>query len=103
MGKRAVTARAITSERACVIGTRAVSGQVLLAERWAAAHPAVKVVTCHPGWTLTDGVEAAYGDRPAPRPPGSPSRPRRAGRGPHARGCGAQGAHGCAARTRASA
>eukprot|EP00291_Cryptomonas_curvata_P030639 CAMPEP_0172209818 /NCGR_PEP_ID=MMETSP1050-20130122/35362_1 /TAXON_ID=233186 /ORGANISM="Cryptomonas curvata, Strain CCAP979/52" /LENGTH=167 /DNA_ID=CAMNT_0012889809 /DNA_START=139 /DNA_END=638 /DNA_ORIENTATION=- len=36
-------------------------GQVLLAERWAAAHPAVKVVTCHPGWTLTDGVEAAYG------------------------------------------
>ncbi len=42
------------------------NGQVLLAERWAAAHPAVKVVTCHPGWILTDGVEAAYGNRPAP-------------------------------------
>jgi NAD(P)-dependent dehydrogenase (short-subunit alcohol dehydrogenase family) len=34
---------------------------VLLAERWAAEQPGVKVVTCHPGWTLTDGVEAAYG------------------------------------------
>ena len=22
----------------------------------------VKVVSCHPGWTLTEGVEAAYGD-----------------------------------------
>ena len=22
----------------------------------------VKVVSCHPGWTLTEGVEAAYGE-----------------------------------------
>jgi len=38
-------------------------GQVLLAERWAALHPKVKVLSCHPGWTLTDGVEAAYGSK----------------------------------------
>jgi dehydrogenase/reductase SDR family protein 12 len=37
-------------------------GQVLLAEQWALMHPKVKVVSCHPGWTLTDGVDAAYGD-----------------------------------------
>lgn len=36
-------------------------GQVLLAEAWARAHPRVTVVSCHPGWTLTEGVEAAYG------------------------------------------
>jgi dehydrogenase/reductase SDR family protein 12 len=36
-------------------------GQVLLAERWGLEHPKVKTVTCHPGWTLTPGVEAAYG------------------------------------------
>ena len=23
----------------------------------------VKIVSCHPGWTLTDGVKAAYGDK----------------------------------------
>jgi len=38
-------------------------GQVLLAERWAAEHPTVKVVSAHPGWTLTDAVDAAYGDQ----------------------------------------
>jgi len=38
-------------------------GQVLLAERWAVLHPKVKVVSCHPGWTLTDGVEKAYGTK----------------------------------------
>jgi dehydrogenase/reductase SDR family protein 12 len=38
-------------------------GQVLLAEQWALTHPKVKVVSCHPGWTLTDGVDAAYGDK----------------------------------------
>ena len=38
-------------------------GQVLLCERWAKAYPAVKVVSCHPGWTSTDGVDAAFGDQ----------------------------------------
>ncbi len=38
-------------------------GQVILAERWAQNFPNVKVVSCHPGWTLTDGVEAAYGSQ----------------------------------------
>lgn len=37
-------------------------GQVLLCERWAAAHPRVTVVSCHPGWTETPAVTAAYGD-----------------------------------------
>jgi len=37
-------------------------GQVLLCERWAAQHPAVKVVSCHPGWTDTNAVDEAYGD-----------------------------------------
>jgi len=38
-------------------------GQVLVAERWADAEPAVKVVSCHPGWADTDGVEKAYGSK----------------------------------------
>lgn len=38
-------------------------GQVLLCERWALQHPAVKIVSCHPGWTSTPGVEDAYGSR----------------------------------------
>jgi len=37
-------------------------GQVLLCERWAEANPDVTVVSCHPGWTLTEGVEKAYGE-----------------------------------------
>lgn len=37
-------------------------GQVLLCEQWAKEYPNVKVVSCHPGWTLTEGVEAAYGE-----------------------------------------
>lgn len=37
-------------------------GQVLLCESWAASNPQVKVVTCHPGWTGTPAVDAAYGD-----------------------------------------
>jgi dehydrogenase/reductase SDR family member 12 len=36
-------------------------GQVLLCERWSKLHPTVKVVSCHPGWTDTGGVDAAYG------------------------------------------
>ena len=36
-------------------------GQVLLMEEWAKQHPLVKCVSCHPGWTYTEGVEAAYG------------------------------------------
>jgi dehydrogenase/reductase SDR family protein 12 len=32
-------------------------GQVLLCERWAAQHPKVKVVSCHPGWAGTSIVE----------------------------------------------
>jgi lipocalin len=38
-------------------------GQVLLMERWASEHPQVKFVSCHPGWTETPGVEAAYGSQ----------------------------------------
>jgi len=37
-------------------------GQVLLCERWAARYPSTKVVSCHPGWTSTPAVDAAYGD-----------------------------------------
>ncbi len=37
-------------------------GQVILAEKWAIEHPEVKIVTAHPGWTLSEGVEAAYGE-----------------------------------------
>lgn len=36
-------------------------GQVLLCEEWAKSYPKVKVVSCHPGWTSTPGVDAAYG------------------------------------------
>lgn len=38
-------------------------GQVLLAEQWAAMNPEVKVVSCHPGWVDTPGVESAYGSK----------------------------------------
>jgi len=38
-------------------------GQVLLMERWAADHPKVKCVSCHPGWTDTPAVDEAYGDQ----------------------------------------
>lgn len=38
-------------------------GQVLLCERWAAAHPELAVVSCHPGWTDTPGVDEAYGSQ----------------------------------------
>lgn len=38
-------------------------GQVLLCEEWAKQYSGkVKVVSCHPGWTMTGGVESAYGD-----------------------------------------
>jgi lipocalin len=38
-------------------------GQVLLCERWAEAHPmGPTFVTCHPGWTNTPAVDAAYGE-----------------------------------------
>merc|ERR1712137_987179 len=37
-------------------------GQVLLCERWASEYPELKVVSCHPGWTMTPGVSSAYGD-----------------------------------------
>lgn len=37
-------------------------GQVLLAEVWAKEYPDIKVVSSHPGWTLTEAVDAAYGD-----------------------------------------
>lgn len=36
-------------------------GQVLLAERMALAYPDVPIVSCHPGWVDTPGVDAAYG------------------------------------------
>jgi len=35
-------------------------GQVLLAERWAKEYPEVKFVSCHPGWVLTEALDAAY-------------------------------------------
>lgn len=38
-------------------------GQVLLCERWSSLHPNVKVLSCHPGWTLTEAVDKAYGDK----------------------------------------
>jgi NAD(P)-dependent dehydrogenase (short-subunit alcohol dehydrogenase family) len=37
-------------------------GQVLLCERWAAAHPDLKVVSCHPGWTGGSDAEDAVGE-----------------------------------------
>lgn len=37
-------------------------GQVLLCERWTEEHPTVKIVSCHPGWTQTPAVDAAYGE-----------------------------------------
>jgi len=37
-------------------------GQVLLCEEWAKLYPEVKIITAHPGWTLTEGVDAAYGE-----------------------------------------
>lgn len=37
-------------------------GQVLLCEQWAAKYPSIPIVSCHPGWTMTEGVEAAYGE-----------------------------------------
>ena len=44
----------------CWRGTCAVAakrGQVLLCEQWAKLFPRVKFVSCHPGWTRTEGVE----------------------------------------------
>ena len=38
-------------------------GQVLLAEHFAKAEPAVPVVTSHPGWTDTPAVDLAYGSQ----------------------------------------
>jgi len=35
-------------------------GQVLLCERWSEICPSVKFVSCHPGWTQTPAVDAAY-------------------------------------------
>ena len=35
-------------------------GQVLLCERWSSMYPSVKFVSCHPGWTQTPAVDAAY-------------------------------------------
>lgn len=36
-------------------------GQVLLAERMTKEYPEIAFVSCHPGWTKTAGVDAAYG------------------------------------------
>jgi len=38
-------------------------GQVLLAERWAAQNSSIKVVSCHPGWAGTEGVDKAFGSQ----------------------------------------
>jgi len=37
--------------------------QVLLAERWAREQPDIKVVSCHPGWSGTEGVDKAFGSK----------------------------------------
>eukprot|EP00548_Thalassiothrix_antarctica_P012978 CAMPEP_0194171270 /NCGR_PEP_ID=MMETSP0154-20130528/5874_1 /TAXON_ID=1049557 /ORGANISM="Thalassiothrix antarctica, Strain L6-D1" /LENGTH=338 /DNA_ID=CAMNT_0038883497 /DNA_START=43 /DNA_END=1059 /DNA_ORIENTATION=- len=37
-------------------------GQVLLAERFTKDYPEIKFCSAHPGWSLTNAVEAAYGD-----------------------------------------
>ena len=37
-------------------------GQVLLAEHWAREHPNLKVVSSHPGWASTEGVDKAFGE-----------------------------------------
>ncbi len=37
-------------------------GQVLLCERWAEQYPAVKIVSVHPGWVQTPGIEKSYGE-----------------------------------------
>lgn len=39
--------------------------QVLLCEKWAKSLSDVKIVSCHPGWTSTPGVDAAYGSSQA--------------------------------------
>ena len=39
-------------------------GQVLLCEEWATQYGSeVKVVSCHPGWTQTEALDAAYGEK----------------------------------------
>ena len=38
-------------------------GQVLLAERLSTQHPEIKFLSSHPGWTKTEGVDAAYGSQ----------------------------------------
>ena len=42
--------------------TWAKRGQVLLAEEWAKAYPNVKIVSTHPGWASTEGVDAALSE-----------------------------------------
>ena len=37
-------------------------GQVLLAEHYAKTYPEVSWTSAHPGWALTDAVDAAYGE-----------------------------------------
>ena len=39
------------------------TSQVLLAEWLSREQPEIKYVTCHPGWTDTPGVEAAFGSQ----------------------------------------
>ena len=38
-------------------------GQILLAEHCAKEYPEISWTTCHPGWTQTPAVDAAYGDQ----------------------------------------
>jgi dehydrogenase/reductase SDR family protein 12 len=37
-------------------------GQILLVEEWAKAYPDVAIVSAHPGWAATEGVDAALSD-----------------------------------------
>ena len=36
-------------------------GQVYLVQKWSTMYPKLKVVSAHPGWTSTPGVDSAYG------------------------------------------
>lgn len=40
---------------------KAKRAQVVCAERWAKEMPSIKIVSAHPGWTLTPGVQNVYG------------------------------------------
>jgi len=52
------TAKSFNGQLAYAKAKRA---QVVLGERWAKEFPEVKIVSAHPGWTLTPGVQSVFG------------------------------------------